>query len=193
MILVLQSFEIRIKSMFERMEYILETLNDLVDRAIERYPENQSFQNWKSRILIPDQFELAAEHHHDEDAVISTPAFGQDGEEKRDDDDDDEDDGNNNQGNDDDGNDDDHDDDGNDGDAGMAVGGNDENDLNEDEDVGGNGANEEELTDLNNVVDNVVESAFGSQFAIQVTQVESLNVQSSAGIIFYIYISIKFI
>ncbi|KAL4564718.1 hypothetical protein LXL04_028786 [Taraxacum kok-saghyz] len=155
-----ESFEIKIKHMFERMEYILETLNELVDRAIERYPENQSFQNWKSKISIPEnQFEFAAEYHHDEDAVISTLAFGQDGEEERDDDDDEED------GNDNEGNDDDHDDDG--------------NDENEDEDVGGNGANEEELNDLNNVVDNVVESALGSQFSIQVTQVESLNVQSS--------------
>ncbi|KAL4579419.1 hypothetical protein LXL04_015565 [Taraxacum kok-saghyz] len=135
----------------------------------------------ESRISIPDQFEFPIEHDHDEDAAISTPAFGQDGEDNNEeerDDEDDQDDGTDNEGNDDDGYDDDHEDDGNDGDAGMVVCGNDEN---EDEDVGGNGGNEEELTDLNDVVDNVVKSVFGSQVAIQVTQVESLNVQSTKG------------
>ena len=178
----MQSFYTRIRNIFETMEVNLLRLHDLVDKAIEKYPDNRSFQIYKSRISVPEQFEFPIEPDNDEDAAIATPDFGQDAEEESDDDDDDdedEDDVNNNDGNDDDGNDDDDH-----GDAGIAVGVNDEKDENEDEAVGGNGGNEEESTDINSVIDNVVQSVIGSQYPIQVTQVESLNVQLPAGIFF---------
>ncbi|KAL4580134.1 hypothetical protein LXL04_016315 [Taraxacum kok-saghyz] len=169
-----------IESMFETMEVNLVRLHDLIDKAIEKYPDNRSFQIYKSRVSIPEEFEFPNVADNDEDVAIATPAFGQDAEEESDDnDDEDEDDVNNNDGNDDDGNDDDGNDDDDHGDVGIAVGVNDEKDENEDEAVGGNGGNEEELTDINNVIDNVVESFVGSQYPIQVTQVESLNVQST--------------
>ncbi|KAL4589141.1 hypothetical protein LXL04_002045 [Taraxacum kok-saghyz] len=93
------------------------------EEAIEKYPDNQSFQIYKSRVSIPEQFEFPIVGDNDEDVAIATPAFEQDAEEESDDDD--EDDVNNKDGNDDD----DH------GDAGIAVGVNDENDENEDEAV----------------------------------------------------------
>ncbi|KAL4557187.1 hypothetical protein LXL04_035359 [Taraxacum kok-saghyz] len=149
-----EGFYTIIKIMFERMEENLVRLHDLIDKAIEKYPDNQSFKIYKSRVIL-EEFEFPIVADNDEDVAIATHAFGQDAEEESDDDDD-EDDVNSNDGNDDD----DH------GDA--------------DEAVGGNGGNEEELTDINNVIDNVVESVVGSQYPIQVTQVESLNVQSPA-------------
>jgi hypothetical protein len=185
----MQVFYSIIKIMFERMEENLVRLHDLIDKAIEKYPDNRSFQIYKSRVSIPEEFEFPIVGDTDEDVGDNDEDVGDNGEEEIDDDDDDEDDGNDNEGNNADMND---DDDGNNGDAGLAVGGNFENDENEYEDVGGNGSNEEELNDINNVIDNVVESDLASQFAIQLTQVESLIVQSSAGIIFYNYISIKF-
>ena len=181
----MQGFYTIIKNLFETMEVNLLRLHDYIDKAIEKYPDNRSFQIYKSRVSIPEEFEFPNVADNDEDVAIATPAFGQDADEESDDnDDEDEDDVNNNDGNDDDGNDDDGNDDDDHGDAGIAVSVNDEKDENEDEAVGGNGGNEEELTDINNVIDNVVESVVGSQYPIQVTQVESLNMQSPAGIFF---------
>ncbi|KAL4573357.1 hypothetical protein LXL04_020160 [Taraxacum kok-saghyz] len=175
-----EGFYTHIKNMFETMEVNLVRLHDLIDKAIEKYPDNRSFQIYKSMVSIPEEFEFPNVADNDEDVAIATPAFGQDAEEESDDnDDEDEDDVNNNDGNDDDGNDDDGNDDHDHGDAGIDVVVNDEKDENEDEAVGGDGGTEE-LTDINNIIDNVVESVVGSQYPIQVTQVESLNVQSPA-------------